>query len=119
MTDWKGLYNRVMQFSRLDTLPVGMKYFEKKEDLPSEKDVKRPRLNQTLCQLTAQARLLGRPMIGLPEVADRCSLGTYAMGFGGLGEEFRSGSAQEVWGRGRTLVNKTTSGFYLYQPMEN
>lgn len=91
MTDWKGLYNRVMQFSRLDTLPVGMKYFEKREDLPSEKEVKRPRLNQTLCQLTAQARLLGRPMIALPEMADRCSLGTYAMGFGDLGEEFKSG----------------------------
>jgi len=91
MTDWKDVYNRVVQFTRLETLPIGLKFYEKLEDLPSEKEVKRPHLRQASCVLTNVARLLGRPMIGLPEMADRCSLGTYAFGFGDLGKEFREG----------------------------
>lgn len=89
MYDWPDIYKRMIKVSRLLTLPVGVKYFEDRKDVP--KDVAIVEKNQALCQMMAQARLLGRPVIGLPEYADRCSLGSYAIGFDELGKEFQSG----------------------------
>lgn len=89
ITDWNEIYDRYMEVSRLTTFPVGIKFFEKREDLPSEVEIKEK--EQAFCQKTGQARILGRSVIGVPENADRCSLGAYAMGFKELGEEFKSG----------------------------
>jgi len=89
MYDWKDFYDRMVKFTRIETMPVGLKYFTDRKDLP--KAVKIVEKNQALCQFMAQARMLGRPTVGVPEYADRCSLGTYCTGFGDLGEEFKSG----------------------------
>ena len=89
MVDWNDFYNRMVKFTRITTLPVGVKYFRDRADVP--KKAKVVEKNQAMCQLMAQARLLGRPVVGVPEYANSCSLGSYALGFADLGAEFKSG----------------------------
>jgi len=89
MEKWEDTANRIFRLAKLATFPIGVKYFEKPEEFPA--GVKKNPIRQTVCQITNNARILGRVLIATPENADRCYPGGYCFGFIDLPPEAASG----------------------------
>ncbi|EKN70639.1 hypothetical protein BABA_04329 [Neobacillus bataviensis LMG 21833] len=57
--DWQSIVNKLYQYLKIKTIPIGMKMFEKKEDMESIPKIRRPNSIHTTDQIVAQAARLG------------------------------------------------------------
>ncbi|WP_078428276.1 DUF169 domain-containing protein [Alkalihalobacterium alkalinitrilicum] len=57
--DWKTIVDELYQYLRLKTNPIGMKMFEKKEEMEAIHKIRRPSQIHTADQIVAQAARLG------------------------------------------------------------
>ncbi|WP_423798575.1 DUF169 domain-containing protein [Neobacillus sp. SAB-20_R2A] len=57
--DWKAIVDRLNQYLKIKTIPIGMKMFEKKEDMEAIPKIRRPKSIHTTDQIVAQASRLG------------------------------------------------------------
>ena len=62
MAEWREMSNRIQDFLRLRTLPLGFKFLEKAEDLGKIERVRRPEQPLALCQVVGISRHLGWTM---------------------------------------------------------
>ncbi|KAA0965206.1 hypothetical protein FQ087_02530 [Sporosarcina sp. ANT_H38] len=73
--DWQLIVNQLYTYLRLKTVPVGMKMFEKAEDMEAIPKIRRPQSVHTADQIVAQAARLGWT-VGITEedlVMPQCS----------------------------------------------
>ncbi|MDF2683614.1 MAG: hypothetical protein K0R47_4804 [Brevibacillus sp.] len=57
--DWKQIVDRLQQFLRLKTTPIGMKLFANREEMEAVPKIRRPQAIHTADQIVAQAARLG------------------------------------------------------------
>lgn len=57
--DWTAIVDGLTRYLRLRSIPIGMKLFERVEDMEAIPKIRRPRARHTTDQIVAQARQLG------------------------------------------------------------
>ncbi|RHW38341.1 hypothetical protein D1B33_05505 [Lysinibacillus yapensis] len=57
--EWENIVDLLNKYLRLKTIPIGMKMFEKKEDMEAISKIRRPKEKYTTDQIVAQAARLG------------------------------------------------------------
>lgn len=62
MAEWREMSNKIQDFLRLRTLPLGIKLLEKAEDLSKIEKVRKPEHPMALCQMVGISRNLGWTM---------------------------------------------------------
>jgi len=72
MSELKEISGSIQDFLRLRTLPVGVKFIEREEDIDKIEGVRKPAHRATLCQLMGQSRTLGWTLSFT--TADSCAL---------------------------------------------
>ncbi|KAB2333330.1 DUF169 domain-containing protein [Cytobacillus depressus] len=95
--DWSEIVNRLYQYLKFKTIPIGMKMFEKKEDMESIPKIRRPKNIHTTDQIVAQAARLGWTVGITAEdlVGPQCQV---VLGLHPRNEEWLSGKEMEgVW----------------------
>ena len=80
MSKFSELNDRLNQFLKLNTFPVGIKLFRTVKEM-DEVIKRRPDNKIALCQMIGQSRYIGRALGGTLNELDACALGVATLGF--------------------------------------